>query len=216
MIQYCYSTWNGKRLYIETEPLTRGFSQHVIETRQPFLANSDVQRRLDEIGSQSIPGAQGEMKSMLAVPTTSGNEATGLIVIGNVRSMKMPIPNRIVALLTTLANSMSVALENARLLDETERQREYFESVVQQSPVAIVLVDPDQNVVSWNPAAERLFGYTAAEALGHNLDDLVANEPPKFARRPSTSRRRLIGENASRHHASERARTDPGGRRVAW
>ena len=76
------------------------------------------------------------------MPTTSGNEATGLIVIGNA-DRENAYSESDVALLTTLANSMSVALENAGLLDETERQREYFELVVEQSPGAIVLADPD-------------------------------------------------------------------------
>jgi CBS domain containing-hemolysin-like protein len=39
---------------------------------------------------------------------------------------------------------------------------------------AIVTVDLDANVTSWNPAAESLFGYTREEALGRNVDDLVA------------------------------------------
>ena len=43
-------------------------------------------------------------------------------------------------------------------------------------PVAIALLDPEGNVTSWNPAAERLFGYTAEEAIGRDIDDLVAAE----------------------------------------
>ena len=60
---------------------------------------------------------------------------------------------------------------------ELRRQKEYFEALVLNSPVAIAIVDPDANVVSWNPAAERLFGYTQAEAVGRRIDDLVAKTP---------------------------------------
>ena len=35
---------------------------------------------------------------------------------------------------------------------------------------AVVVADPDGLIVFWNPAAERLFGYPAAEALGRTLD----------------------------------------------
>src|SRR5829696_6975487 len=60
---------------------------------------------------------------------------------------------------------------------ELRRQKEYFEALVLNSPVAIAIIDLDANVVSWNPAAERLFDYTQAEAVGRSIDDLVAETP---------------------------------------
>jgi PAS domain S-box-containing protein len=57
---------------------------------------------------------------------------------------------------------------------ELRRQKEYFEALVLNSPVAIAIMDLDEKVVSWNPAAERLFGYTQAQAVGRRIDDLLA------------------------------------------
>jgi PAS domain S-box-containing protein len=59
-------------------------------------------------------------------------------------------------------------------IGELQRQRRYFEALVLNDPVAVVIVDPDVTVKLWNPAAERLFGYSKEEAIGRNLDDLVA------------------------------------------
>src|SRR5829696_7381867 len=64
---------------------------------------------------------------------------------------------------------------------ELRRQKEYFEALVLNSPVAIAIMDLDEKVVSWNPAAERLFGYTEAQALGRPIDDLVAGTPEMHA-----------------------------------
>jgi PAS domain S-box-containing protein len=64
-----------------------------------------------------------------------------------------------------------------RSQSELRQQKEYFEALVLNSPVAIAIVDLDGNVVSWNPAAERLFGYTQAEAVGHSIDVLLAETP---------------------------------------
>ncbi|HET9587519.1 MAG TPA: PAS domain S-box protein, partial [Anaerolineales bacterium] len=50
------------------------------------------------------------------------------------------------------------------------------EALIQTSPVAIVILDQDNKVSSWNPAAEKLFGYSQDEALGHRIIDLVTNE----------------------------------------
>jgi PAS domain S-box-containing protein len=60
---------------------------------------------------------------------------------------------------------------------ELRRQKEHFEALVLNSPVAIAIMDLDENVVSWNPAAERLFGYTQAQAVGRSINDLVAETP---------------------------------------
>src|SRR5215211_1189376 len=64
---------------------------------------------------------------------------------------------------------------------ELRRQKEYFEALVLNSPVAIAIIDLDGKVVSWNPAAERLFGYTQAQAVGRSVDDLVAETPEMHA-----------------------------------
>ena len=60
---------------------------------------------------------------------------------------------------------------------ELVRQRRFFESLVETSPTAIIMVDREYRVTLWNPAAERLFGYSRDEAVGANIDDLVANDP---------------------------------------
>ncbi len=59
---------------------------------------------------------------------------------------------------------------------EIRRQKTYFESLVASSPVAIVTMDPDGRVSGWNPAAARLFGYTADEAVGRPIDELLLGD----------------------------------------
>ena len=56
---------------------------------------------------------------------------------------------------------------------EVSREKQHYESLVALSPTAIVTMDLDELVTSWNPAAERLFGWSQAEALGRNIDELV-------------------------------------------
>jgi PAS domain S-box-containing protein len=62
-------------------------------------------------------------------------------------------------------------------LDATLRQQlEYFTSLVEHSQLAIATLDLQFRVLSWNPTAEKLFGYSRQEALGQNVLDLVANK----------------------------------------
>jgi PAS domain S-box-containing protein len=56
---------------------------------------------------------------------------------------------------------------------EMRRQKQYFESLVESSPVAIVTMDHDERVTGWNPAANELFGFSQEEAVGELVEDLV-------------------------------------------
>jgi PAS domain S-box-containing protein len=89
---------------------------------------------------------------------------------------------------------------------ELVRQRRFFESLVEQSPTAIVMIDDHVNVTLWNPEAERLFGYSAAEAVGRNLDDLVANDPDVHAEATAWSAEGIAG--GSFHRIGRRTRKD--------
>ena len=48
--------------------------------------------------------------------------------------------------------------------EELRRQKQRLEPVLEISPTAMIITDLDTNVVAWNRAAERLFGYTSDEA----------------------------------------------------
>src|SRR5919204_6076680 len=73
---------------------------------------------------------------------------------------------------TTERKALEEAL--AESTEELREQKQYFESLLEISPVAIVTTDVDDVVTSWNPAAETLFGYARTEALGRKIGDLVA------------------------------------------
>src|SRR4029450_1483404 len=55
-------------------------------------------------------------------------------------------------------------------ITELNRQKRFLEALLEVSPEAIVTTDLHDRVTSWNPSAERLFGYRADEAIGHDID----------------------------------------------
>ena len=52
---------------------------------------------------------------------------------------------------------------------EAEAVRGQLAAIVDQSSDAIVGMTPDQVITSWNAGAERLYGYEAAEVIGHSI-----------------------------------------------
>lgn len=75
--------------------------------------------------------------------------------------------------LTALSRRVRHLLENRK---ETEQLR-LLSAIVEGAPDAIYTRTLDEAIItSWNPAAERMFGYTAAEAIGRRVDAIVPPE----------------------------------------
>lgn len=45
--------------------------------------------------------------------------------------------------------------------------------LVEQAPDATIFADLEGIIRTWNPAAERIFGFTAADAVGQTLDIII-------------------------------------------
>jgi hypothetical protein len=88
---------------------------------------------------------------------------------------------------------LSVKRGTAQLRREVERRREKENELrqrvedlsdahqrlsfhVQRMPLGYIVWDTDLRVVEWNPAAERVFGWSAAEAQGKHAYDLIVPE----------------------------------------
>jgi GAF domain-containing protein/DNA-binding response OmpR family regulator len=122
LLRFPYSIERGVRYPDETMPMG-GLGGHVMATREPLLINESVAERTIEItgAPQNIIGSGEPPRSVLFVPLIVGGEATGRISLQNL-DREHAFTDGDVRLLTTLAGSLSVALENARLFEET-RQR---------------------------------------------------------------------------------------------
>jgi PAS domain S-box-containing protein len=144
-------------------------------SREPVqVADIADERQLVASQVRALLVRQG-MRSLLALPLVREGRLLGGLVI--IRRKKGVFSPERVATLRTFAAQSVLAIHNAGLFRELQRQKQYSDALVETSPVAIATMDLDGNVVGWNPGAERLFGYTPAEALGHRMEDLVA--PPE-------------------------------------
>ena len=70
-----------------------------------------------------------------------------------------------------------------------EVQLKRFESIVASSDDAIMSGSMDGRIQTWNPAAERIYGYTAAEMIGEEIGRL---RPHGEAREADIERRRAV------------------------
>ncbi len=63
--------------------------------------------------------------------------------------------------------------ENIRLYREAKEAGDYLNSLVEDAGDAIVALDEQKRVISWNNAAEALYGYKSEEVLGKSISFLI-------------------------------------------
>lgn len=63
--------------------------------------------------------------------------------------------------------------DKVKLEEKIKDEKAKYEAIVTSSQDGIVMMDNQGNITSWNPGAERMFGYSEPEVLGKNLHDLI-------------------------------------------
>lgn len=87
---------------------------------------------------------------------------------------KVAFPRTVLSETTTLLNAMEAMLQSIneteqRLRDSEIRVRAVLDTVAE----GIITIDPYGTIESFNPAAERIFGYSSAEVIGANVRMLM-------------------------------------------
>ncbi|GAK49053.1 two-component hybrid sensor and regulator [Candidatus Moduliflexus flocculans] len=114
-----------------------------------------------------------QIRNWIGVPLYVGDDGLGVLTVdyhqpGVYRDDDM-------RMLCVVGNHAALAIHNAQLYRQIHQKKQFFETLFMNSPVATVITDLDMRVTSWNPAAEHLFGYTAEEARGQQVHDLIVN-----------------------------------------
>jgi PAS domain S-box-containing protein len=196
-IGFAYYYESGERP--EQDPITygEGLTSRILQTRESLLLNRSSQFEAhDPVGTS--------VRSYLGVPILVGDSAIGVISVQSIDE-EGRFGEAESRLLATIAANVGVAIQNARLFSEVERQRQYLESLVAITPAAVVVMDAEERVTDWNPAAAELFGYSAEEALGRPIDDLVFGETDRDEGRETIREAMTVGRA---HRITQRLRKD--------
>ena len=85
-----------------------------------------------------------------------------------------------------------------QLEDDVKASEEKFRAISNSATDAIILSDTDDNVIYWNPAAEKILGFTEKEAVGSKLSKLVI--PPQWHEKQKVLLCEMAGAPLSRKH----------------
>lgn len=124
-IEHRYAIERGQHIYAPGQHPIKGFRTQVVQTRQPMLVGTGVPEKAAALGQYTLPGTITP-KTWLGVPMIVGDQVTGILSLQDVEK-ENAFSEAEVRLLQTLAASMSVALENARLWEQEDRYRKAME-----------------------------------------------------------------------------------------
>lgn len=122
-----YAIECGQHLHIPGWSPIDASRAKVVRTKEPVMVNEE--EILDLVAAQKmavVPGTQMP-KTWLGVPLVVGNQVRGIVSLQNL-DIENAFSKSDIDLLTTLTNSMSQSLENARLFNETQRMFNQMES----------------------------------------------------------------------------------------
>ena len=104
-----------------------------------------------------------------------GGRRYGVISVDDPINGRRP-DDRQLEVLGVLAAHAAVAIESARQLHALEGAVERHRAVLTATLDCVIAIDSAGRVLEFNPAAERTFGYRAADAIGRELAELIV--PP--------------------------------------
>jgi PAS domain S-box-containing protein len=135
----------------------------------------------------SAPAASPE-PAVITCTIRDAEGPLGYLMVDN-RASGRPIDPRERELLEMLAESLAIAVRNARLYGALADTKRSLEQLVASAGEAIITLDGDDRVRGWNPAAERIFGLAHPDAVGRPITDfLVAGDYGDAKRRLTSGR----------------------------
>lgn len=131
-------------------------------------------------GNQSVVGYQ--LRSILAVPLKIRDEVIGVVYCDN-RFVVGLFKQHERDLLTAFANQAAVAIQNARLFEETQAQlmeqhalRELKENVFTSISSGVITLDGQNIITDCNVAVQEISGRYLDQIINHPLEDILPPE----------------------------------------
>ena len=153
---------------LELLPVAGRPAEWVVRERQSLLTLSADDPRATG-PAPMVDGRRSE--SVIRTPIVAGDRVLGVISVQSFTPGRYT--RRDVELLEAVAALAATALKKIRVIEELRESEERFRSITEAADDAIVSADADGNILTWNPAAERTFGYTAAEIRGRPLTTIM-------------------------------------------
>jgi len=137
--------------------------EKILKTKRPYYS--------PDVRKTSLPRhpdlARAGLRSALNIPILGEGECVGFLNLGSTQVNAFTDDH--IELLRSVADHLAIAMQNAKLYAQVRETGERLDNFVRGATDAIITVDLDGRITSWNPGAEAIFGYSQEEILGKPL-----------------------------------------------
>jgi len=183
-------------------PLTHGIIGRVGSSGQPLLLT-------DVAADPSYLEASTGVNSEVCVPLFDQGRVVGVLNVESAAEQRLSDAD--LRLMQALSEHITVALQRARLLSQTQASEQRFRALIEHSVDAVALLGPDGSIKYRSPVASRILGYTDEEFAGRKFQDYV--EPDDRAAIGALLGR-VLGQPGASASAEARCRHKDG--RLLW
>jgi signal transduction histidine kinase len=128
---------------------------------------AELTRRLQTIARRSNLG----FTQMIRLPMISGGETIGLIYVF-LSGKPYHLPGDAASLLGSFAEQAAIAVKNARLYEQVNKEKQRLDAIIQQNADGVMILDPSLRITVFNKALSRMVGWSADEAIGQDHETL--------------------------------------------
>lgn len=104
-----------------------------------------------------------------AVPVWEHGRLKGVLVFNN-KIVGTPVSDEELELVFALGSQLAIAIENTSLVELISRQRNYLENILENVSSAVISVDVNGTVITFNPKAEEILGISGSEITGKSIN----------------------------------------------
>lgn len=184
-------------------------AKELIDVTPPHLILSDISLRSAQTGFDLLKYVKGHYPSILVIMITAYSRrefAIDAIRGGAFDYIEKPVN------IEYLWFSLKKASEYKRNEFKSEQNireiKQYNQKLrlhYNNTPLAVIEMDNKFRILAWNPAAEKIFGYSYNEVRGKDFDFLVADSAKKEV---AEVRRKLLVNQGGKHLSYENLRKD--------
>src|SRR4051794_8188736 len=178
---HCVLVWHAERRAQEFEALSErlalepgeGLPGRVVTSGSPIWM-------VDAPEDGNFPRAEAARRSGLhagfAFPVRGPR---GLVGVMEFFAGELREPDeRLLATMGVLGFQLGQFVARRRAEEEVRASESRLRAILNAALDAVVTIDADGRVIGWNPAAEAIFGHSAAEAIGREMAELIV--PPRL------------------------------------
>ena len=147
-------------------PVSDTLAGEVVRTGKPILLDQESPKKIK---------TSYLVKTLIYVPLEVQERIIGVLGVAN-REQQKSFHQRHIALVSALADYASIAIENARLFENTEIERKKLESILTRIEDGVIVIDANEQVILANPMARAMFKHSKPAALPCALEDCFTHD----------------------------------------